>query len=94
MGFVSDGDLVDVYNLATVYCQTSYAGSALPILEAMSCGTRTTCSEIECFKEHAGETAEYFDPQDVSDIVKAVKKTVNNKFDVTSQLKVSWEKTL
>lgn len=95
LGFVSDGDLVDIYNLATVYCQASYAeGSALPILEAMSCGTQIACSEIECFKEHAGETAEYFDPQDVSDIVKAVKKTVNNKFDVTSQAKkFSWEKT-
>ena len=95
LGFVPDDDLVAIYNLASVYCQPSFAeGFGLPVLEAMACGTPVACSRTHSLPEIAGEAAEYFDPQDVSDIVKAVSKAVNNKFDVISQAKkFSWEKT-
>ena len=95
LGFVPDDDLVAIYNLASVYCQPSFAeGFGLPVLEAMACGTPVACSRTHSLPEIAGEAAEYFDPQDISDIVRAVKKAVNNKFDVISQAKkFSWEKT-
>ena len=95
LGFVPDADLIAIYNLATVYCQPSFAeGFGLPVMEAMACGTQVAISNTHSLPEIAGEAAEYFDPQDVSDIVRAVKKAVNNKFDVISQAKkFSWEKT-
>ncbi len=95
LGFVSDDDLVDIYNLASVYCQPSLAeGFGLPVLEAMACGTQMAVSNIPSLSEIAGDMAEYFDPKNVSDMSKALQKSVDNKFDVVSQAnKFTWEKT-
>lgn len=95
LGFVSDDDLVDIYNLATVYCQASYAeGFGLPVLEAMACGIQVAISNTHSLPEIAGNAAEYFDPHDISGMAKALEKAISNKFDVVSQAKrFSWEKT-
>src|SRR3990167_9289158 len=45
LGFVSDKDLVKIYNLADVYVQPSlYEGFGLPVLEAFACGTPVVTS--------------------------------------------------
>lgn len=95
LGFVPDEDLVDIFNLASVYCQASFAeGFGLPVLEAMACGTQVAISNTHSLPEIAGCAAEYFDPGNVLDMSKAIKKAVDNKFDVVSQAqKFSWEKT-
>lgn len=95
LGFVPDEDLVDIFNLAGVYCQASYAeGFGLPVLEAMACGTQVAISNTHSLPEIAGTVAEYFDPNSVSDISKALLKAIDNKFDVVTQAKkFSWEKT-
>ena len=90
-----DEELVDIYNLASVYCQASFAeGFGLPVLEAMACGTQVAISNTHSLSEIAGSAAEYFDPNNVSDISKALQKAIDNKFNVAAQAKkFSWEKT-
>ena len=90
LGFVPDADLVNIYNLATVYCQPSFAeGSALTILEALACGTLVTCSDIPVFHEHAGEAATYFDPYNIDTMAKALQNP-HASFQTT---KFTWEQT-
>ncbi|NMC34224.1 MAG: glycosyltransferase family 4 protein, partial [Veillonellaceae bacterium] len=48
LGFVSDNDLVAIYNLATVVVQPSYyEGFGLPVLEALACGCSVAVSRIQ-----------------------------------------------
>lgn len=80
LGFVSDDELVNIYNLATVYCQPSFSeGSALPILEAMACGIPVSCSDIPIFHEHATESVDYFDPNNVTSIAKSLSNHQSTK---------------
>lgn len=52
LGYVSDGDLAAIYNLAEVYIQPSlYEGFALPILEAKACGTWVIATKIQAHVE-------------------------------------------
>ena len=94
LGFVSDEDLVAIYNLATVYCQPSLAeGSALPILEALACGTPVACSNISCLLEHAGNAASYFDPYNIDDLANALKTSKPKGTEQAQAAKFSWTKT-
>lgn len=73
LGFVPDADLVDIYNLATVYCQPSFAeGFGLPVVEALACGTPVACSNSSSLPEVAGDNATYFNPCDVDDMSRAI----------------------
>jgi glycosyltransferase involved in cell wall biosynthesis len=70
LGFVSEVDLVGIYNLATVYCQPSFAeGFGIPILEAMSCGTPVVCSRTHSLPEIAQDAACYFNPAQTSELI-------------------------
>lgn len=93
LGFVSDADLVDIYNLATVYCQPSYAeGFGLPVLEAMACGTAVACSQASSLPEVAGEAAVYFDPYNIQEMASALVKATPKGGQVQAQ-KFSWART-
>lgn len=90
LGFVSDADLVDIYNLATVYCQPSFAeGFGLPVVEALACGTPVACSGTSSLPEIAGDSATYFNPHDVDDIYRAI---INAK-PPQNKPRFSWEET-
>ncbi len=95
LGYVSDEEKIDILNLASVYCQPSFAeGFGIPVLEAMACGTQVAVSNTHSLPEIAGEAAEYFDPHDTSQMAEAIKKSLVNKFDVITQSKkFTWEKT-
>lgn len=57
-GFVDDGDLPTLYNLASVFAfPTWYEGFGLPVLEAMACGTPVVCADNSSLPEVAGEAA-------------------------------------
>lgn len=93
LGYVSNEDLVNILNLASVFCQASFAeGSALNVLKAVACGRPVACSDIECFREHLGDTAFYFDPNNVESIANAIKKSLTSKI-IYPKSKFSWEKT-
>ncbi len=90
LGFISDEDLVHIYNSATVYCQPSLSeGFGLPVVEALACGTPVACSNTSSLPEIAGENAVYFDPYDVESMSQAI---INAK-PPRSKPRFSWEET-
>ena len=62
-GFVPDNELPAIFNLATIYCQPSFAeGFGLPILQAMQSGCPTIYSQETSLPEIADFNGEFFDP--------------------------------
>lgn len=102
LGFVSDQDLVMLYNMATVFAMPSlYEGFGLPILEAMSCGCPVVSSKEGSIPEVGQEAVFYVDPYNVLDIANGIKKVFVDK-DLREELakkgleqakKFSWKKT-
>lgn len=79
VGFVSDKDLVAIYNLATVYCQPSfYEGFGLPVLEAMACGCPVVAGRTQALVEVAGDGAIFVDPKDYNEIAKGLQQLISN----------------
>jgi glycosyltransferase involved in cell wall biosynthesis len=78
LGFLPGGDLVGLYNLASVYCQPSYyEGFGLPVLEAMACGCPVVCSRTQALVEIAGDAALFCDPGKAGGMAKALKKVIS-----------------
>ncbi len=96
LGYVSDEEKVDILNLASVYCQPSFAeGFGIPVLEAMACGIQVAVSKTHSLPEISGNTATYFDPYNIEAMAEAILIAMNSKYDVISQSKkFSWSKTL
>lgn len=102
LGFVSDDDLVNLYNKATVFLMPSlYEGFGLPILEAMACGCPVVTSKGGSIPEIAGEAAFYVNPYDVDDIANGIRRVffdekmieTLSKKGLEQAKKFSWEKT-
>lgn len=75
LGFIPDEDLPPLYNLATLYCQPSYAeGFGLPLVEAMKSGTPLCASNTSCLPEIASSSALYFDPYSQKNMEIVLKK--------------------
>lgn len=65
-GFVSDDDLVALYNLTALFVFPSlHEGFGLPVLEAMSCGAPVVGSNTSSIPEVIGRDDVLFDPKDV-----------------------------
>jgi len=80
LGYVSDEDLVVLYNLADCYLYPSiYEGFGLPILEAQACGCPVITSNVSSCPEVAGEGALLVDPRNVDEISRAMLKIVKNE---------------
>jgi len=74
-GFVSDEDLPVIYNLATVYCQPSFAeGFGLPLVQAMQSGCPVAFSRDTSLPEVVGQAGLSFNPRSVPDISSTLKK--------------------
>jgi glycosyltransferase involved in cell wall biosynthesis len=68
-GFVSDDDLVSLYNLTALFVFPSlHEGFGLPALEAMSCGVAAIGSNNSSIPEVIGRADALFDPTRVADI--------------------------
>ncbi len=80
LGYIPDQDLASLYHSASLYIFPSlYEGFGLPPLEAMSYGLPVVASEVECLKEVCGLAGEYFNPEEVEEMVKKIKFVLNNK---------------
>lgn len=72
-GFVSDEDLVALYNLCTLFVFPSWhEGFGLPALEAMACGAPTIASNNSSLPEVIGWEEALFDPLDTAEIARAI----------------------
>ena len=68
-GFVSDDDLVSLYNCTSLFVFPSlHEGFGLPALEAMACGAPVIGSNTSSIPEVIGREDALFDPHSVADI--------------------------
>ena len=73
LGFVSDEDLLHLYNSCDLFCFPSfYEGFGLPALEAMACGAAVACSNTSALPEVVDGAALLFDPYKSSEITRAM----------------------
>jgi glycosyltransferase involved in cell wall biosynthesis len=102
LGFVPTEDLVDLYNLATVFVFPSvYEGFGLPIVEAMQAGTPVIISREGCMPEVGGEAVQYFDGYDTESLTNAIIRVLQSKKlqkelsekGLEQAKKFSWKKT-
>lgn len=62
-----------LYSSALAFVFPSFhEGFGIPLLEAMACGTMVLASDIDVFHEVAGDGAFYFNPNEESDIARAL----------------------
>jgi len=79
-GFVPDEDLPYFYNLATIYCQPSFAeGFGLPLVEAMQSGCPVAYSQDSCLDEIMDGNGLKFNPYSQPDLENILKEFWNNK---------------
>ena len=72
-GFISDEDLLILYNDAMAAAMPSFSeGFGLPAVEAMACGTPILSSDQGSLPEVVGEAGVFFDPYDVDSISEAI----------------------
>ena len=73
LGFVSDDDLLHLYNACELFCFPSfYEGFGLPVLEAMACGAPVACSNTSAMPEVADGAALLFNPYNADEITRAM----------------------
>jgi len=78
-GFVSDEDLPYIYNLATIYCQPSFAeGFGLPLVQAMQSGCPIVYSQDSCLDEIMNSNGLKFNPYSQKDLEKSLVQFWNN----------------
>jgi len=72
-GYVSDDDLVALYNAADLFVYPSiFEGFGLPPLEAMACGTPAVTSNSSSLPEVVGDAALMVDPLDAEALASAI----------------------
>ncbi len=100
-GFVSDNDLIALYNGATAFVFPSlYEGFGFPPLEAMACGTPVISTKLSSLKETLGEAALIVEPT-IGDFIKAIEQVLKNEalrqklssLGPAQARKFTWEKT-
>ncbi len=78
--FVSEEDLVLLYNCADVFLYPSlYEGFGIPLLEAMSCGVPVITSNTTSIPEVVGDTALLINPRDGEELKKALLSLLNDE---------------
>ena len=79
-GFVPDEDLPYFYNLATIYCQPSFAeGFGLPLIQAMQSGCPVAYSQDSCLDEIMDSNGLKFNPYSQKGIEKTLKQYWKSK---------------
>ena len=79
-GFVSDEELVQLYNLCKVYAfPTWHEGFGLPALEAMQCGAPVIGANTSSLPEVIGLDDALFDPTDVNSICNKMAQALSDE---------------
>jgi glycosyltransferase involved in cell wall biosynthesis len=78
-GYVSDEELLQLYNLCELYVFPSWhEGFGLPALEAMACGVPVITSNVSSLPEVVGLDAAMFDPYDVESITRKIAQALED----------------
>lgn len=79
-GFVPDEDLGVLFEAATAYVFPSLSeGFGLPPLEAMQMNIPVISSNATCMPEVLGDAAEYFDPEEETEIIHALERVTKDE---------------
>jgi|GEM_PF-1056172 len=74
-----DNKMWKLYRSCRVFSFPSlYEGFGMPLIEALSLGVPTTCSDIPVFREIGGDLVTYYDPNNPDDIAKVVKEALDH----------------
>jgi glycosyltransferase involved in cell wall biosynthesis len=80
-GRIMDEELIKLYQGATAFIFPSlYEGFGSPLLEAQACGCPVIASNVASIPEVLGDSAVFFDPNDVTDMQEAICKVIENSF--------------
>ncbi|MBI4384075.1 MAG: glycosyltransferase family 4 protein [Nitrospinae bacterium] len=78
--YVAEEDLADFYRAAFCFVHPSgYEGFALPVVEAMACGTPVIIANAEAMAEVAGGAARVADPVGADGLAEAMTELVENR---------------
>ncbi len=78
-GFVTDDDLVALYNAAELFVYPSlFEGFGAPPLEAMACGAPVVTTNTSSIPEVVGDAALLVDPLDVDGLARAMTTALSN----------------
>ncbi|HLQ38259.1 MAG TPA: glycosyltransferase family 1 protein [Planctomycetota bacterium] len=80
-GFVTDAELVALYNTATVFVfPTIYEGFGLPVIEAMACGAPVVTTRVSSIPEVGGDAVAYVDdPVDDAGLCLRLEEVLQNR---------------
>lgn len=101
-GYVSDNDLLKLYNTADLYIRPSwYEGFGLPPLEAMACGCPVIVSNVASLPEVVGDAGILVDPYNINEWADVIYDVLINdglrqdmiKKGLTRAKMFSWQKT-
>lgn len=77
LGTIPPDDLPAIYTSSSLFLYPSlYEGFGLPVVEAMACGVPVITSNISSLPEVAGDAAILVNPQDVSEMTRAMKEVL------------------
>jgi glycosyltransferase involved in cell wall biosynthesis len=80
LGFVSEEELMTLYNCASVFVMPSlYEGFGLPLVEAMMCGCPVITSKEGSLLEVGGKAAYYVDAYSIDDIKQGIQKVIGDR---------------
>ena len=82
-------DLPGIYNLATIFLHPSQRESfAMPIIEAMACGTPVITSNTAAMPEISGGAAVLVSPQDYGEVSAAMINLLNNEIEYKKYIRL------
>ena len=92
LGYVSDEEAKTLMRDCKAFLfPTFYEGFGLPPLEAMSVGAKAVVSDNECMREIYGNSTQYINPYDVTQIKFDIEKNINKQIETLG--KYSWERS-
>ena len=93
LGYISDEEAKTLMSHCKAFCYPSfYEGFGIPVLEALSLGTKAICSDIGCIRQVFGDTVIYINPFDPDIDIETVLATEVSGTETVLN-KYSWKKS-